>query len=152
MRSLWSFSALWKVINGVNISVGQLRSLGPTYNVFMMAESRTLKVPGWRWWATTVGQVNAMDVPKMVRATGPTNRDQAEHTLRTVVDLLEAPDDETVQIDGAVPPGFEEWCLKGVKSAWFAEMAPKYPWIALWKTKVLAITQEFMYKALWKKL
>ena len=53
-----------------------------------------------------------MDVPK-----GPTSKVQAEQALQTVVDLLEAPDDEMVQIDGAVPPSFEKWCLEGVKSA-----------------------------------
>ena len=63
MRSLWSFSALRKVLNGVNISVGQLRSLGLAHSVFLMSESRTLKVPRWRRWATTVGQMNALDMP-----------------------------------------------------------------------------------------
>ena len=32
----------------VNILVGQLQSLGLAHCVFMMAESRTLKVPRWR--------------------------------------------------------------------------------------------------------
>ena len=52
---LLSFSALWKVLSGVNISVGQLRSLGLVHSVFLMAKPRTLKVSRWHRWATTVG-------------------------------------------------------------------------------------------------
>ena len=89
----------------------------------------------------------------MVRAAGQTKKDQAEHALQIVIDLLEAQDDETVQIDGVVPPGFEELCLKEVKSAWFADVAPtdrRDPamWPALWRTNTRAIMHKFMYKAL----
>ena len=100
--------------------MGQLRSLGLAHSIFLMSESRTLRVPWWRRWATTIGQVNAVDVPSMVRAAGPAHKGHAEHAIQTVVDQFEALDDETIQIDGAVPPGFYEWRLKGMKSAWFA--------------------------------
>ena len=55
---------------------------------------------------------------------GDAHKEHAQHALDTIVDLLEANDDEPVQVDGSVPPSFGEWRLRGVKKAWFAEMAP----------------------------
>ena len=63
-------------------------------------------------------------MPRMAEAAGKTRRDHAEHALQTIVDLMDAAEEETVTIDRAVPPAFEEWRLKGVKKAWFAESAP----------------------------
>ena len=93
----------------------------------------------------------------MVRAAGAANKEHARQALDTIVDLLEATDDESVQIDGSIPPGFGEWRLKGVKMAWFAEMAPTdrqdtVVWPVLWRTNIPSITHEFMYRVLWKKL
>ena len=65
------------------------------------------------------GWVGAMSQVQVVQ-----HKSHAEQALQTVVDLLEATDDETLQIDGSVMPGFEEWRLKGVKRASFVEMAP----------------------------
>ena len=91
----------------------------------------------------------------MVRAAGAPSKEHAQQALDTIVDRLEAADDESVQIDGSVPPGFGEWCSKGVETAWFAEMAPinrqsTAVWPALWRTNVPSITHEFMYRVLWK--
>ena len=82
-----SFSATRKILNGVRLTVGQIRSLGIAHSVVPMTEAR----------------------------------------------------------------------VEGVKTAWFTEMAPRdrqaaAVWPALWKTNVPAITHEFMYKVLWKKL
>ena len=93
----------------------------------------------------------------MERATGQTHKDHAQHALQSVVVMLDALDDEVVQLDGVLSPSFEEWLMKGVNSAWFAQMAPTNRqdtavWLALWKSYVAAITLEFMYKTPWKKL
>ena len=48
MRSLWSFSALPKVMNGVRLTVGQICSLGIAHLAVLMTETRSLKVPRWR--------------------------------------------------------------------------------------------------------
>ena len=157
VRSLWSFSALRKVLNGVQLTVGHLCGLGLAHSVFLMTNTRSLKVRKWRQWATTVGEVNNADVPKMVQAAGAAHRSHAQQALDTVVDLLDARDEESVCIDGSVLPGFGEWRLKAVKQAWSAEMAPtdrqsQEVWPALWKTNLPAITQEFIYRVPWKKL
>ena len=60
----------------------------------------------------------------MVRAAGSAHKEHSQPSLDTIVDLLEAEDDGLVQVDGSVPPTFGEWRLRGVKKAWFAEMAP----------------------------
>ena len=122
MRSLWSFSPLRKVMNGVRLTVGQLRSL-VAHSVVLMTQSRSLKVPRWRRWASTIREANNVDVPAMVMAAGAANKEHAQQALDTIIDLLEA-EAESVQIDGSVPLGFGEWRLKGVKTAWFAAMAP----------------------------
>ena len=74
-----------------------------------------------------------------------------------IVDLLEATDDESLQIDGSMPHDFGEWRLKRVKTAWFTKVAPidkqaAVVWPTLWKTNVLSITHKFVYKVLLKKL
>ena len=66
--SLWSFLALRKVMNGVRLTVGQIHSLGIAHSIVLIMETRSLKVPRWRKWATTIGEVNSVDVPAMVRA------------------------------------------------------------------------------------
>ena len=151
VRSLWSFSALRKVMNGVCLTVGQLRSVGIAHSVVLMTQSHSLKVPRWRRWATTIGAVNVVDVPAMVRAARAANKEHAQQALDTTVDLLEVANAEPVQIDGSIPPGFGDWRLKGVKTAWFAKMAPTdrhdlAVWPALWKTNVPSITHESMYE------
>ena len=74
-----------------------------------------LRVHKWRPWATTVGEVNNVDVPNMVRTMGAVHRNHAQQALDMVVGLLDAADVESVRIDGSMPPGFEEWRLKGGK-------------------------------------
>ena len=156
VRSPWSFSSLRKIMNGVRLTVGHIHSLGIAHSVMVTTETRSLKVPRWRPWATTVGEVNKVDVLAMVRAAGIANKEHAQQALDTIVDLLEATHDESVQIDGSVLSGFGKWRLKGVKTAWFAEMAPTdrqdtVVWPAMWKTNVPSITHKFMYKVLRKK-
>ena len=111
-------------MNAVRLTVGPIRSLGIAHSVVVMTETRSLKVPMWQRWATTIGDVNKVDVPAMVCAAGVPNKEHAQQALDTIVDLLEAADDKFVQIDGSLPPRFGEWRLKGVKTAWFEEMAP----------------------------
>ena len=89
-----------------------------------MTETGSLKVPRWRRWATKAGEVNKVDVPAMVQAAGSANKEHAQRALDTIVDPLETDDDEPVQVDGSVPPSFGEWRLKGMKKAWFADLAP----------------------------
>ena len=60
-------------------------------------------------------------------------------------------------MDGSVPPSFGDWRLRGVKKAWFSEMAPTdrqgvAVWLALWKTNQRTITREFINRVPWKKL
>ena len=122
-----------------------------------MTQSRSLKVPRWRRWAGDIGEVNSVDAPAMVRAARAANKEHAQQALDTIIHLLEAEEANSVQIDGSAPPGFVEWRLKGIKTTWFAEMAPtdrhdSAVWPAPWKTNVPSITHEFMYKVLWKKL
>ena len=79
-----------------------------------------------------------MDVPAMVRAAGVANKEHAQQAMDTIINLFEADIAELVQIDGSIPPGLEEWQLKGVKTVWFAKMAPtdrqhSALWPALWK-------------------
>ena len=143
-------------MNGVQLTVGQLLNLRLAHSVFMTTETQSLKVPKWRRWALTIGEVNHVDVRDMVRVAGPTHKEHAQQTLETALNLVEAPNDETVRIDGSAPPGFGEWRLKGVKMAWYAEMAPTdrqdpSVWAALWKTNLRSIMHEFMYRVLWKK-
>ena len=93
----------------------------------------------------------------MVQAVGSPNLEHVHQALDMIMDPLDAADDESVQIDGSVPPGFGQPQVKGVKTAWFTEMAPTdrqdtTVWVALWKTNVLPITHQFVYKVLWKKL
>ena len=157
VRSLWSYLAPRKVMNGVRLTAGQVCKLGLAHNVMTMTENRSFKAPRWRRWATTVGEVNKVDVPAMVRAVGSANKGHAQQALDTIVDPLEADDDESVQVDGSVPPSFGEWRLKGVKKVWFAIMAPTdrqdvAVWPALWKTNLPTITDEFIYRVPWKKL
>ena len=96
MRSLWTFSALRKVMNGVRLTVGQTRSLGITHSITVIVETRSLKVPRWRRWATTISKVNRVDVPAMVRAARAANKVHARQVLDTIVDLLEADDGKSV--------------------------------------------------------
>ena len=56
----------------------------------VMTETRSLKVPRWRRWATTIGEVNRVDVPAMVRATRAANKEHAQQVLDMIVGLLEA--------------------------------------------------------------
>ena len=151
VRSLWSFSALRKVLNGVQLTVVQLRGLGLAHSVFLMTNTQSLKVPTWRRGATTVGEVNDVDIPKMVQAVGATHRSHAQQALDTVVDLLGTRDEESVCIDGSVPPGFGEWRLKAVKQAWFAKMVPTHRqsqevWPTLWEANLPTMTREFTYR------
>ena len=109
VRSLRSFSTLRKIMNGVRLTVGQIRNLRIAHSVVVVIETQALKVPRWRRWATMIGEVNPVDVPAMVRAVGVPNEEHAQQELDTILDLLEAADDESVQIDGFVPPRFGEW-------------------------------------------
>ena len=81
-------------MNGVSLTVGQVRSLGLAHSVMTTTETRSLKLPKWRWWATAVGEVNKVDVPAMVRAAGSAHKEHAQQALDTILDLLEADDDE----------------------------------------------------------
>ena len=74
-----------------------------------MTETQSVRVPKWRRWATTMGEVNKVDVPAMVRAAGSAHKEHAQQVLDTIVDLLEADDDESLQVDGSIPPAFGEW-------------------------------------------
>ena len=99
MQSLWSFSALCKVMNGVRLTVGQIHSPGVTHSVVLMTYLCPLKVPRWRRWASTIGEVNNVDVPAMVRAVRVANKNHVQQALDTIIDLLEAEEAESVQID-----------------------------------------------------
>ena len=156
MRSRGTYSAPRKVLNGVRLTARQVCRLGLAQSVMIMTETTSLKVPKWRRWANTVAEVNKVDVPAMVQAVGSAHKEPAQQALDTIVDLLEADDDELVQADGLVPPSFGDWGLRGVKQAWFAKMAPteRHDVVvqpARWKTNLPTITHEFMYRAPWKK-
>ena len=154
VRSLWSYWTLQKTLNRVRLTVGQLWNLGLAHSV-TLAES--LRFHKWQRWATIVGEVNNVDVPSMVCVVGTVHRSHVQQALDTVIGLLDAPNEQSVCIDGSVPPGFEEWRLKGVKQAWFAEMAStdrqsQHVWPSLWKTNLPVSTHKFMYRVPWKKL
>ena len=96
MWSLWSFSALRRVTNGVCLTVGQLRSFGVAHSVLLMTQARSLKIRSWRRWANTIGEVNNLDVPTMVRAARAANKEDAQQTLDSIIALLQAEDAELV--------------------------------------------------------
>ena len=146
MQSLWSFSALRKVMNGLRLTVGQLHSLGIVHSVALMTQLRSLKVPRWRRWANTIGEVNNVDVPAMVRAARAANKEHAQQVLDTIADLWRQKmprqfklTDLCRWVQGVAAEGGQNGvvCGNGVNGQ--IDQCP-------------SITHKFMYRVLWKKL
>ena len=136
--------------------VGQLRSLGVAHSVVLVTQSRALKVLRWRRWASTIGEINNVHVPVMVRVARAANKEHVQQALDTIIDLLEAEDTELVQIDGSVPPGFgvaAEVGQNGVVCGNGTHGQTRFGNVAnVVENNVASITHDFMYRLLCKKL
>ena len=124
MRSFFSYAKLRRVMSGMDITVGLMRLFGLSHTAVLMRGDRSLIVP-WRMpRGTIIGDIVRLNISHIAKAAWPPNREHAHQMLETMSNLLEAPNEEFLRIDGYVSPRFGEWRLKGPKTVWFYTNRP----------------------------